>query len=701
VRRLPVALLILAVLLVTLGGCGGEPAIALREWKVDSAAGTTKAITLPAKIDLPVSVESFVLHTDVALDEQLRGRTLTLVIPQIEARTTLVMFGRVLEPLDDPGHGWRGDRAPRWRIPSELTNVAKLPLTIVVSNGASPTTRWSTTPRLSATSFGDAKFRATRTLNHVSSAIALGALVGMFVTYFALYLLDRRKRAFGFLALAAILATSSPALWLEWTQHVFGRLELVFVAVMLAVAGLAILESMYDHFALPRPSQRWWFLAGTLVVMCAGSVIVPAAAGMTGILALLFNYAAIGWLGVVIARLYRRTPRPPDLPVMALAIGALFVSTLPAAAWRFGINHPFEGIVLTPIGMVLFLLIHSFSLSRAHVATLRTADALNVELAARIEQLDVLNVELRRQVADRSQKLADALARIEGVTSATRGLREGEVIDGRYRVLEPLGAGGMGAVYKVERISDGQHLALKNLRGETTGPAMSRFAREAEIAARIHHPNLVSVFDVDVAETGALYIVMELVDGTSLESVREKFGDPKWALPVLAQIAEGLAALHREHVIHRDLKPANVLLDRNGNVKIADFGIAALRDAIDPLGATSTPDQQAPKTPELTQTGALMGTPLYMAPELWRGADRANEATDMFGLGLVAYEMLASKYPWDAPPMYDVGAGRSIAAPPPVEGAPPAVAEIIARALSIDPSQRPTAAEFAAVISGR
>jgi len=674
-----------------LAGCGGEPVVPIREWKVEAPSVAPRAVTLPTKIDVPRSSETFVLRADVSLDDALRGRTLTLVIPQIEARTTLVVFGQVVEPLDNPGRGWRGDRAPRFRIPSELTNVRRLPITLVVSNSAPQSTRWSTIPRLSATSFGDARFRATKALNHVSSAIALGALLGMFVTYAALYAMDRRKRAFGFVALAAILGTSSPALWLEWTQHVFGALELVFVATLLAIAGLAILESMYDHFGLPRPSRGWWLCAGVLVVMCVGSLVAPAAAATTGVLALLLNYAAIGWLGVVFARLSRRTPQPPDLPVMALALGALFVSTLPTALWRFGVNHPLEGIVLTPVGMVLFLLIHSLSLSRSHVETLRKADALNLELQAS-------NVELRRQVADRSQKLADALARIEGVTSATRSLSEGDLVDDRYRVLAPLGAGGMGTVYKVERISDGKLFALKSLKGETTGVAMSRFAREAEIAASIHHPNLVSVSDIDVAETGALYIVMELVDGVSLESARDKYGDRAWALPILAQIADGLAALHKEHVIHRDLKPGNVLLDRGGAVKIADFGIAALRDAVDPLAKTSTPDQLEPKTPELTQTGAFMGTPLYMAPELWRGADRANEATDVWSLGLIAYVMLARKYPWDSPPIYDVGAGRSVVLPPAPEGVPEKLAKLVARALSLDPAQRPTASEFAAVM---
>lgn len=114
----------------------------------------------------------------------------------------------------------------------------------------------------------------------------------------------------------------------------------------------------------------------------------------------------------------------------------------------------------------------------------------------------------------------------------------------------------------------------------------------------------------------------------------------------------------------------------------------------DPLGETRTPGQSQP----LTQTGAMLGTPLYMAPELWRGTDRANEASDVFALGLVAYVAFTGRYPYEGPPMHAVGAGRALPTPAPIEGVRPAVAAIVQRCLSIEPTQRPTAAEVAAVL---
>src|SRR5205085_1673252 len=136
----------------------------------------------------------------------------------------------------------------------------------------------------------------------------------------------------------------------------------------------------------------------------------------------------------------------------------------------------------------------------------------------------------------------------------------GEVFDGRYRILSALGRGGMGVVYEVERVPDGRRLALKVVRHELTGRAAARFAREAEIGARVHHANLVSIVDVGIAAGSTPFLVMELLRGGSMEEQRARFGDVAWALPFVGQIASGLAALHAHQIVHRDLKPANVLL---------------------------------------------------------------------------------------------------------------------------------------------
>ncbi len=673
----------LAVILTALCGCDAGRVVVLSRWTLDAPlSGPGVPIELPNKLPAADLADAFVLRAEVPLPDDLRGRTLTLAIPQVEGRTRLEVAGDEIVPLDDPGSGWRGDRAPRFRIGPEKTAGATLPLVLTIDNGAPQSAFLPSAPRLSPTHWGDARFRATRALNKVSAAIALGALLGMFVTYSVLWLLDRRRRAYGLLAIGALGSISSPLLWLEWGQILFGRLEMVVVSGALAVAGIAVVWSAREHFGLPPPSRRWWWLFSVLAVLTGLATVSSFAARVAQALGLVATYLVLGSLAIVLARLARRRPRPKDVGVMAAALATLVVSTLPAAAWRFGLRHPLEGVVLTPLGMTVFLLLHSVTLSRAHVATLRTTE--------------LLNVELRRQIADRSAKLAEALSRLEGVSSRGGGFREGEIVDERYRVMRRLGAGGMGAVHEVERTSDGRRFALKVLHGDTSGPALARFAREAEIAARLHHPNLISVVDVDVARSGSLYIVMELVEGATLEDHRDRFGDARWALPILAQVAEGIAALHANGVIHRDLKPGNVLVDDAGRARISDFGISALRETIDPLAETRTPDAVTARSdPQLTRTGAMLGTPLYMAPELWRGADRADEASDVWSFGLVAYLLLANRFPFDAPPIYEAGAGRALRAPEPLEGVPPALARVVATCLSLTPGARPTARAIA------
>jgi serine/threonine-protein kinase len=270
------------------------------------------------------------------------------------------------------------------------------------------------------------------------------------------------------------------------------------------------------------------------------------------------------------------------------------------------------------------------------------------EATARVREAEVLNQELRRQIADRAEQLANALARLQ-TPSPSRALHPGMVLEDRYRVVRAIGKGGMGAVYEVERIADGRKLALKVLTGEADHVSLARFAREAQIAAELNHANVVSVLDVDVSRSGMLFVVMELVAGGSLAAERRRYGDAAWAFPILRQIAAALTAMHARGIVHRDLKPSNVLLDV-GTVKVADFGLVAVLERAQ-LVETLAPD--------LTRTGAIMGTPLYMAPELARGAREANPSSDVFSFGVVAYELLANMLPFAAPPVLERLDGRT------------------------------------------
>ncbi|MBV8762036.1 MAG: serine/threonine protein kinase [Deltaproteobacteria bacterium] len=281
---------------------------------------------------------------------------------------------------------------------------------------------------------------------------------------------------------------------------------------------------------------------------------------------------------------------------------------------------------------------------------------------------------LKRLVEHTAAELSVALTKL--VQHPREPLEVGQVIDGRYRIERWLGSGGVGAIHEVTRLSDNARFALKTLAGTVEPAAMARFAREAEVSARLNHPNLVPISDFGVTD-GRLFIVMELVDGGSLEDQRVRFGRVSWAVRPLSQLAAGLAAMHAAGIVHRDLKPANVLVTATGVVKIADFGLASLHDVRDEKLADS----------RLTHAGEVFGTFDYMAPELSEGARSSGPATDIFAFGVIAHEVAYGKKPFSEPPILMKLAKQPVPAAAP--GGP--LGPLIARCLDLDPRQRPTA----------
>ena len=211
---------------------------------------------------------------------------------------------------------------------------------------------------------------------------------------------------------------------------------------------------------------------------------------------------------------------------------------------------------------------------------------------------------------------------------------------GPYEVLAPIGAGGMGEVYRARDERLGREVAVKILHAESsTDPdRLRRFEQEAKAAGALNHPNLVAVFDTGQHD-GNPYVVFELLDGVTL---RQRLGPGpipvRNAVDYAVQIAQGLAAAHEKGMVHRDLKPENLFVTKDGRVKILDFGLAKLRLTLDP----DVPRAQGGTSSTATGAGVVLGTVGYMSPEQVRG-DPADPRSDIFSFGVVVYEMLSGK----------------------------------------------------------
>jgi tetratricopeptide (TPR) repeat protein len=275
-------------------------------------------------------------------------------------------------------------------------------------------------------------------------------------------------------------------------------------------------------------------------------------------------------------------------------------------------------------------------------------------------------------------------------------MQPGDVLDGKYRCLHQLRAGGMGAVYAATRIPLGDMVAVKMILPSQNSPVnRARFLREAQAAARIRHPNVVQIFDFGEDSSGIPYIVMEFLNGPTLE---DEIGACRRlpvarALPIFAQVCAAVEAGHRRGVLHRDLKPSNVMLARMDDgteaIKVLDFGLALFTGPAHDL--------------KLTTPGVLIGTYPYMSPEQVSGAE-VGVATDVYTLGVVLYEMVTGKLPFEGGSlvalMHRITAGRYKPPRDIVPDLPDPIVETIVSALSLDPTQRPATPEALAALAG-
>ena len=255
----------------------------------------------------------------------------------------------------------------------------------------------------------------------------------------------------------------------------------------------------------------------------------------------------------------------------------------------------------------------------------------------------------------------------------------GRVLAERFEILERIGEGGTGVVYKAKQLSVDRIVAIKLLGAHvSTDPSwVKRFHNEARAASRLDHPNTIRLLDFGQTKEGMLFIAMEFLNGKSLRTEIDRLGrlPPNRVLRILSQACASLHEAHQQGIIHRDIKPDNVyLVEMKGGgdfVKVLDFSVAKL----------DAPDAQ------VTRAGIVFGTPAYMSPEQGRGV-QLDARSDIYALGILAYEMLTGKPPFDAKMPTEVVMMHLREQPAPLVGFPPQLANLVMKALAKDPKQR-------------
>ncbi len=406
---------------------------------------------------------------------------------------------------------------------------------------------------------------------------------------------------------------------------------------------------------------------------------------------LTFNFGLTAWImAMVIVTVAFQLPLVTGLVLQLGATVAIIFACL-ASSPELGtqVRNLSNVTLVTTICIVLARI-----LDRAFTRELtarRTVENLNRELERRVaeqvgeivansERIDALNRQLASQVQARSLELSAALERLAAAQHGEDTLRAGTVIAKRFEIRRLLGVGGMGVVYAAfDRVARAD-VAIKLVHGNVAGVASAyRFLQEASAAAGLSHPAIVRVLHVDVTDEGRLYQVQELVMGRTLDSwtVRDEGLPPGVVARLGATLADALACAHAAGVVHRDVKPQNVMLtEREPGCRLLDFGLAKLRRSL--------------VDSDLSEAGTVIGTPQFLSPEQIAAPATVEGASDIYALGVMLYQCLAGRLPFDATAPIQWLHAHVHDAPLPLPASVGEMAAPIMACLAKAPAERPT-----------
>lgn len=302
-----------------------------------------------------------------------------------------------------------------------------------------------------------------------------------------------------------------------------------------------------------------------------------------------------------------------------------------------------------------------------------------------------IDVEADASIPDVDRANKDALTKAQGRAKELIG----RVLSGRYRIVDLIAMGGMGAVYLGEHVHMHKRIAVKMLHPESEDhpEIVARFEREALVGAHVKHPNIANATDFGKLDDGSYFLVLEYVEGKSLaDLIREGPMPAPRVARIARQIASALAATHELGIVHRDLKPRNVMVEAGSVPKLIDFGFAKV--SVKKLPLTAGKEGEGRPQSRLTGVGVIFGTINYLAPEAAHGMDAVDARADLYALGVMMYEMLAGKHPFEATDPVEMFGHHRTTKPPPFSSrapgvvVPPELDAVVRKLLEKDPYER-------------